>query len=49
MAKDYLTEFLPDLEEFRQKTMHFHNKEITVPEYKGFSGGLFCERAYGAK
>lgn len=40
MAKDYLTEFLPDLEEFRQKTMQFHNKEITVPEYKGFSGGF---------
>lgn len=40
MAKDYLTEFLPDLEEFRDKTMKFHNKEITVPEYKGFSGGF---------
>lgn len=40
MSKDYLTEFLPDLEEFREKTMQFHRKEITVPEYKGFSGGF---------
>ena len=39
MAKDYLSEFLPDLEEFRKKTMQFHNKELTVVEYKGFSGG----------
>lgn len=46
MAQDYLTEFLPDLEEFRDKTMKFHNKEITVPEYKGFSGGFgsYAER-----
>ena len=39
MAKDFLEEFIPDLDEFREKTMAFHNKEITVPEYKGFSGG----------
>lgn len=46
MARDYLTEFLPDLEEFKEKTMKFHNKEITVPEYKGFSGGFgsYAER-----
>lgn len=40
MSKDYLTEFLPDLEEFKEKTMAFHRKEISVPEYKGFSGGF---------
>ena len=40
MSRDYLTEFLPDLEEFKEKTMKFHNKEMTVPEYKGFSGGF---------
>ncbi len=40
MSKDYLTEFLPDLNEFRDKTMKFHNKEISVSEYKGFSGGF---------
>lgn len=39
MSKDLLEEFIPDLDEFREKTMAFHNKEITVPEYKGFSGG----------
>lgn len=46
MSKDYLTEFLPDLEEFKEKTMKFHNKEMTVPEYKGFSGGFgsYAER-----
>lgn len=46
MSKDYLSEFLPDLEEFKEKTMKFHNKEITVPEYKGFSGGFgsYAER-----
>lgn len=40
MAKDYLTEFLPDLKEFREKTMKFHNGELTVAEYKSFSGGF---------
>lgn len=46
MAKDYLTDFLPDLEEFKDKTMKFHNKEISVAEYKGFSGGFgsYAER-----
>lgn len=39
MEKDFLEEFLPDLDEFKEKTMAFHNKEITVAEYKGFSGG----------
>ncbi|MDE5909128.1 MAG: nitrite/sulfite reductase [Lachnospiraceae bacterium] len=40
MAKDYLTQFLPDLEEFKEKTMQFHNGELTVAEYKRFSGGF---------
>jgi ferredoxin-nitrite reductase len=40
MVKDYFTEFLPDLEEFKEKTMKFHNSELSVPEYKGFSGGF---------
>lgn len=40
MSKDYYKEFLPDLEEFQEKTMQFHNKEITVPQYKSFSGGF---------
>lgn len=40
MAKDFLTEFLPDLDEFREKTRQFHNSELTVAEYKSFSGGF---------
>ena len=40
MAANFLDEFLPDLEEFREKTMKFHRGEITIPEYKGFSGGF---------
>lgn len=49
MAKDYLTEFLPDLEEFREKTMQFHNGEITVAAYKGFSGGFGSYAQRGGK
>ena len=46
MPKDYLSEFLPDLEEFREKTIKFHKKEISVAEYKAFSGGFgsYAER-----
>ncbi len=29
MAKDYLTQFLPDLKELK-KTMQFHNEEIHI-------------------
>lgn len=39
MIKDHLQEFLPDLAEFRDKTMKFHEGEMSVPEYKNFSGG----------
>ncbi len=46
MPRDYLSEFLPDLEEFREKTLKFHRKEMSVAEYKGFSGGFgsYAER-----
>ncbi len=40
MAKDFLTEFLPDLEEFKEKTIQFHNEELTIAAYKKFSGGF---------
>ena len=40
MPKDYFTEFLPDLDEFREKTMQFHKGELSVAEYKKFSGGF---------
>lgn len=49
MEKDFLEEFLPDLDEFKQKTMAFHNKEITVAEYKGFSGGYGSYAQRGAE
>lgn len=49
MAKDFLTEFLPDLEEFRQKTRQFHNGEITTAQYKGFSGGFGSYAQRGGK
>lgn len=40
MSKDYLTEFLPDLAEFRKNTLAFHNGELSVAEYKSLSGGF---------
>lgn len=33
-------EFREDLNKFNEMTAKFYNKEITVPEYKGFSGGF---------
>ncbi len=46
MPVDYLSEFLPDLDEFREKTIQFHKKELSVAEYKKFSGGFgsYAER-----
>lgn len=49
MAKDYFTEFLPDLEEFKEKTMQFKNEEISVAEYKTFSGGFGSYAQRGGK
>lgn len=49
MHTDYYKEFLPDLDEFREKTMKFHNGEMTVPEYKGFSGGYGSYAQRGGK
>ena len=49
MAKDYLTQFLPDLEEFKEKTMQFHNGEMTVAAYKSFSGGFGSYAQRGGK
>jgi ferredoxin-nitrite reductase len=49
MNKDYLQEFLPDLGEFREKTMQFHNGEMSVAEYKGFSGGFGSYAQRGGK
>ena len=49
MPKDYLAEFLPDLEQFKEKTMQFHRGEITVAEYKAFSGGFGSYAQRGGK
>lgn len=40
MTKRYIEEFRKDLKEFNEMTEKFYNKEITVPEYKSFSGGF---------
>lgn len=40
MKTNYYQEFKEDLAEFREITQKFYRKEITVPEYKGFSGGF---------
>lgn len=40
MGKDYISEFREDLKEFHEMTAKFYRKEITVPEYKAFSGGF---------
>lgn len=45
----YLKEFEPDLVEFHDKTLKFHNEELTINEYKGFSGGYGSYAQRGAK
>ena len=40
MKINYADEFREDLKEFREMTEKFYNKEITVAQYKGFSGGF---------
>lgn len=45
----YLEEFKPDLQEFYDKTKKFADKEMTVAEYKGFSGGFGSYAQRGAE
>lgn len=40
MLQKHIEEFKADLQEFYDMTEKFYRKEITVPEYKGFSGGF---------
>ena len=40
MEKVYLEKFRQDLKEFHEMTEKFYRKEITVLQYKGFSGGF---------
>lgn len=49
MAKDYFTEYFPDLAEFREKTLRFHRGELSVTEYKHFSGGFGSYAQRGGK
>ena len=35
-----LQEFKEDLQEFRNMTEKFYAKEVSVKDYKGFSGGF---------
>ena len=46
---NHYEEFKADLAEFREMTEKFYKKEITVPEYKGFSGGFgsYAQRGGG--
>lgn len=47
--RNYAEEFRPDLAEFRETTTKFYNGEVTVPVYKGFSGGFGSYAQRGAK
>lgn len=49
MVKDYVAEFREDLKEFHEMTQKFYKKEITVPQYKGFSGGFGSYAQRGGK
>lgn len=40
MKESYYERFREDLREFHEMTEKFYKKEITVPEYKSFSGGF---------
>lgn len=49
MKTNYADKFREDLEEFREATKKFYNKELTVNEYKGISGGFGSYAQRGAK
>lgn len=49
MEKELFDTFVSDLDEFREKTMKFADEEISVQEYKGFSGGFGSYAQRGAK
>ena len=40
MLQTYIEEFREDIKEFQEMTGKFYRKEISVPEYKSFSGGF---------
>lgn len=49
MVKNYADEFRNDLKEFREITKKFYNQELTVNEYKSFSGGFGSYAQRGGK
>ena len=49
MFRDYYEEFKNDLPEFIEKTKKFYEGELTVAEYKGFSGGFGSYAQRGAQ
>jgi len=40
MARDHVEEFREDLREFHRMTEKFYAREVSVPDYKAFSGGF---------
>ena len=47
--QNHVEEFRKDLERFREMTSKFYRGEVTVPEYKGFSGGFGSYAKRGGK
>ena len=40
MNQELMKEFKADLKEFQEMTEKFYAKEVSVKDYKGFSGGF---------
>lgn len=40
MNQSLMTEFKEDLKDFREMTEKFYAKEVSIKDYKGFSGGF---------
>lgn len=49
MNQSLMTEFKEDLKDFREMTEKFYAKEVSVKDYKGFSGGFGSYAQRGAE
>ncbi len=49
MNQELIKEFKTDLKDFREMTRKFYAREVSVKEYKGFSGGFGSYAQKGAK
>lgn len=49
MSSKYLSDFFPDMQAFEDKILAFDREEISVGDYKGFSGGYGSYAQRGAK